>query len=183
MHIEVFCSFNLFLSMTFLSKQKLIQRNGIPKKSGTKHPLLYCASFKSISLASYSIKFQFFNVCHLHFSQNQPILEAHTVFLLMKKGFPISRNVRAQWMLEHLDSVICIQPYSMELEELPELEIVSVLPKGDCPSWSVDTRHQFLYKVVSTTCIIFLAHKYRIVFSLDLSPSLATIVSYFVIVN
>ncbi|KOC64977.1 Protein SZT2, partial [Habropoda laboriosa] len=103
------------------------------------------------------------------------ILEADTVFLLMKKGFPISRNVRAQWMLEHLDTFISIQCPSFKSKEAAELEIVSVLPKNKPESWSSDTSHQCLYKVTSTTSIIFLAHKYRMVFNLDLSPSLATV--------
>ncbi|XP_043250268.1 KICSTOR complex protein SZT2-like isoform X1 [Colletes gigas] len=103
------------------------------------------------------------------------ILEANTVFLLMKKGFPISRNVRAQWMIEHLDTVINIQSPGFKNKETAELEIVSVLPKNKPESWSPETSHQFCYKVTSTTSIIFLAHKYRIVFNLDLSPSLATV--------
>ncbi|EGI63828.1 Uncharacterized protein C1orf84 [Acromyrmex echinatior] len=93
----------------------------------------------------------------------------------MKKGFPISRNVRAQWLLEHLDSVISIQCPNTKSKEEPELEIVSVLPKDKPVAWSADTNYQFLYKIVSTTSIVFLAHKYRMVFSLDLSPSLATV--------
>ncbi|XP_032678990.1 KICSTOR complex protein SZT2-like [Odontomachus brunneus] len=108
-------------------------------------------------------------------NEEKTVLEAETVFLLMKKGFPISRNVRAQWLLEHLDSVISIQCPSVKSKEAPELEIVSVLPKDKPTVWSIDTSHQFLYKVVSTTSIIFLGHKYRMVFSLDLSPSLATV--------
>jgi len=95
----------------------------------------------------------------------------------MKKGFPISRNVRAQWLLEHLDSLIRIQCPNTKIKEPPELEIVSILPKDKPNTWSIDTSYQFLYKVISTTSIIFLAYKYRMVFSLDLSPSLATIVS------
>lgn len=105
------------------------------------------------------------------------MLEAETIFLLMKKGFPISRNVRAQWLLEHLDSVISIQCPNIKNKEEPELEVVSVLPKDKSVAWSIDTSYQFLYKVVPTTSIVFLAHKYRMVFSLDLSPSLATVVS------
>ncbi|XP_043487708.1 KICSTOR complex protein SZT2-like isoform X1 [Polistes fuscatus] len=108
-------------------------------------------------------------------NEEKTVLEAGTVFLLMKRGFPISRNVRAQWMLEHLDSVIEIQQSNTNYEDAPELEVVSVLPNGSPASWSADTSHQFLYKVLGTTSIIFLAHKYRMVFSLDLSPSLATI--------
>ena len=106
------------------------------------------------------------------------VLEAETVFLLMKKGFPISRNVRAQWKIEHLDTVVLIQDKAFENEETPELEIVSVLPKEKPTSWSAENSHQFFYRISSTTSLIFLAHKYRMVFSLDLSPSLATIVSF-----
>ncbi|XP_011685281.1 PREDICTED: protein SZT2-like isoform X1 [Wasmannia auropunctata] len=108
-------------------------------------------------------------------NEDRTVLEAETIFLLMKKGFPISRNVRAQWLLEHLDSVISIQCPSVKNKEEPELEVVSVLPRDKPVTWSTDTSHQFLYKVVSTTSIVFLAHKYRMVFSLDLSPSLATV--------
>ncbi|XP_053983197.1 KICSTOR complex protein SZT2-like [Hylaeus volcanicus] len=107
--------------------------------------------------------------------EEKTILEANTVFLLMKNGFPISRNVRAQWMLEHLDTVISIQCPGLKNKEAAELEIVSVLPKSKPESWSTETSYQFLYKVTSTTSIIFLSHKYRIVFNLDLSPSLATV--------
>lgn len=97
----------------------------------------------------------------------------------MKKGFPISRNVRAQWMLEHLDTVITIQCSNSKTKETAELEVASVLPKNKSGSWSSETSHQYLYKVTSTTSIIFLAHKYRMVFNLDLSPSLATVVSHY----
>ncbi|XP_031836676.1 KICSTOR complex protein SZT2 isoform X3 [Nomia melanderi] len=107
--------------------------------------------------------------------EEKTVLEATTVFLLMKKGFPISRNVRAQWMLEHLDTVISIQCQTSKQREAEELEIVSVLPKNKPESWSAKTSHQFLYKVTSTTSITFLAHKYRMVLNLDLSPSLATV--------
>lgn len=119
----------------------------------------------------------FVNCFFFFIVQDRIVLEAETIFLLMKKGFPISRNVRAQWLLEHLNSVISIQCPNIKNKEVPELEIVSVLPKDRPVIWSIDTSHQFLYKVVSTTSIIFLAYKYRMVFNLDLSPSLATVVS------
>ncbi|KAF3425509.1 hypothetical protein E2986_13373 [Frieseomelitta varia] len=108
-------------------------------------------------------------------NEENVILEADTVFLLMRKGFPISRNVRAQWMLEHLDTIISIQCSNSKTKEAAELEVASVLPKNKSGSWSPETSHQYLYKVTSTTSIIFLAHKYRMVFNLDLSPSLATV--------
>ena len=96
----------------------------------------------------------------------------------MKKGFPISRNVRAQWILEHLDTVVSVQSLDMENDEKPELEIVSVLPRTQPPAWSVDTSHLYQYRVTKSTSVIFLAHKYRIVLCLDLSPSLGTVVSH-----
>ena len=105
------------------------------------------------------------------------VLEADTVFLLMKKGFPISRNVRAQWKIIHLDTIISIKKPDLENEETLELEIVSVIPKKMPTSWNADNNHEFLYRISSVTTVIFLAHRYRMVFSLDLSPSLATIVS------
>lgn len=114
--------------------------------------------------------------------QETHVLEADTVFLLMKKGFPISRNVRAQWMLEHLDTVIGIQCPNLRSKESAELEIISVLPKSDHEEWTAETSHQYLYKVTSSTSVVFLAHKYRMVFNLDLSPSLATVVSILILI-
>lgn len=95
----------------------------------------------------------------------------------MKKGFPISRNVRAQWMLEHLNKTIKLQKPLGDNEETPELEIVSVLPVDQPQYWHEETSYKYQYKVTANTSLIFLAHKYRMVFSLDLSPSLSTVVS------
>uniref|UniRef100_A0A0C9R6N5 Szt2 protein n=1 Tax=Fopius arisanus TaxID=64838 RepID=A0A0C9R6N5_9HYME len=106
-------------------------------------------------------------------AQERPVLEAGTVYLLMKKGFPISRNVRAQWILEHLDTVISIQKENTE--DSPELEIVSIIPKDHSSPWTDDTSQNYQYRITSSSCVIFLAHKYRMVFCLDLSPSLGTI--------
>ena len=93
----------------------------------------------------------------------------------MKKGFPISRNVRAQWLLQHLDTVISIDKPEIDANEIPELEVVSVIPK-DSSSWTLETRYYFRYKITPSTIVKFLAHKYKMVFSLDLSPSLASVV-------
>lgn len=109
--------------------------------------------------------------------EGKPVLEAATVFLLMKKGFPISRNVRAQWILEHLETVVSIQHAEVESKEAPELEIASVLPKSHPAAWSIESSDRYRYRVTKSTGIIFLAHRYRIVLCLDLSPSLGTVVS------
>jgi hypothetical protein len=36
------------------------------------------------------------------------ILKAEYVYLLMRKDYRISRNVRAQWLLENLNTTVCI---------------------------------------------------------------------------
>lgn len=134
-----------------------------------------CVFEENFCVCSFIFRLNYYTI--IFYIQERTVLEAETVYLLMKKGFPISRNVRAQWLLEHLDSVISIQYPNAKSKEEPELEIVSVLPKDKPAAWSIDTSYQFFYKVVTTTSIIFLAHKYRMVFNLDLSPSLATVVS------
>ncbi|XP_034939533.1 KICSTOR complex protein SZT2-like [Chelonus insularis] len=103
------------------------------------------------------------------------ILEADTIFLLMKKGFPISRNVRAQWILDHLDAIINVKCSNCDNEERSELEIISVVPKNPPSSWNDSNSYEYQYRVTSSSSVIFLAHQYRIVFCLDLSPSLGTI--------
>lgn len=109
------------------------------------------------------------------FFKEKSILEAATIFLLMKKGFPISRNVRAQWILDHLETVINIQHSFGDNDEETELEIVSILPKNKPTKWNDETSQQYQYKVTSASSIIFLSYKYRMVLCLDLSPSLGTI--------
>ncbi|CAD6224796.1 GSCOCG00005557001-RA-CDS, partial [Cotesia congregata] len=108
-------------------------------------------------------------------SEEKVVLEADKVFLLMKNGFPISRNVRAQWILDHLDKIINIKLPDCDNDDIQELEVISIVP-SNCPtSWDDDNSHLYQYRVTSSTSVIFLAHKYRMVVCLDLSPSLGTI--------
>ncbi|KAK0161678.1 hypothetical protein PV327_008097 [Microctonus hyperodae] len=107
--------------------------------------------------------------------EEKTVIEAATIFLLMKKNFPISRNIRAQWILDHLDTVITIVDPRIDKYETSELEIISVIPKNCPASWNEKNSHQYQYKVSTSTSIVFLAHKYKMVFCLDLSPSLGTI--------
>ena len=111
--------------------------------------------------------------------QEESVIDADTVYLLMKKGFPISRNVRAQWILQHLDTVVKIQHPTFKNEDTPDLEIVSILPKEKMSSWSEENSWKFSYRILSTTSSDYLAQKYKMVFNLDLSPSLATVESSF----
>uniref|UniRef100_A0A8C3N101 Uncharacterized protein n=1 Tax=Geospiza parvula TaxID=87175 RepID=A0A8C3N101_GEOPR len=84
--------------------------------------------------------------------------EAGHVFLLMKKDYRISRNVRLAWVLSRL---------TCTLQE-NELDVLSILPNGWQPDEPVQPRP---YLLVPSTRVTFLARQYRFVIELDLSPS------------
>ncbi|XP_067324031.1 KICSTOR complex protein SZT2 isoform X1 [Anolis sagrei] len=100
--------------------------------------------------------------------------EAGQVYLLMKKDYRISRNVRLAWFLNRLHQVICAVPES-ELVRKPnhvksdsELDVLSILPISWQPDEPVQPRP---YLLVPSTQVTFFARQYRFVIELDLSPS------------
>nr|XP_048718492.1 KICSTOR complex protein SZT2 isoform X7 [Caretta caretta] len=94
--------------------------------------------------------------------------DAGQVFLLMKKDYRISRNVRLAWFLNHLHQVIWAVPESELVKSDNELDVLSILPNGWQPHESVRPRP---YLLVPSTQVTFLARQYRFVIELDLSPS------------
>nr|XP_032650242.1 KICSTOR complex protein SZT2 isoform X8 [Chelonoidis abingdonii] len=94
--------------------------------------------------------------------------DAGQVFLLMKKDYRISRNVRLAWFLNHLHQVIWAVPESELVKSDNELDVLSVLPNGWQPHESLRPRP---YLLVPSTQVTFLARQYRFVIELDLSPS------------
>ncbi|XP_067423935.1 KICSTOR complex protein SZT2 [Emydura macquarii macquarii] len=94
--------------------------------------------------------------------------EAGQVFLLMKKDYRISRNVRLAWFLNHLHQVIWAVPEAELVQSDNELDVLSILPNGWQPHESVRPRP---YLLVPSTQVTFLARQYRFVIELDLSPS------------
>ncbi|XP_041064757.1 KICSTOR complex protein SZT2 isoform X7 [Carcharodon carcharias] len=94
--------------------------------------------------------------------------EAGQVFLLMKKEYRISRNVRLAWFLSKLNQSIRPMSESELRKSKNELDILSVLPKGWQPDEPVVAH---TYQLVPSTHITFLAQRYRFVMELDLSPS------------
>ncbi|XP_020912267.1 KICSTOR complex protein SZT2 isoform X2 [Exaiptasia diaphana] len=95
--------------------------------------------------------------------------KASQVFLLMGQEYRISRSIRAQWFFQQVNSVL---PQPKPKDELiasnKELEILSVLSNNNtAPA-------QQLYLLPSTH-ITFIGRKYRFVFCLDISPSLAIV--------
>ncbi|XP_066481411.1 KICSTOR complex protein SZT2 isoform X2 [Tiliqua scincoides] len=94
--------------------------------------------------------------------------EARQVFLLMKKDYRISRNVRLAWFLNRLHQVIWALPESELVKSDSELDVLSILPNSWQPDEPVQPRP---YLLVPSTQVTFLARQYRFVIELDLSPS------------
>ncbi|XP_052033126.1 KICSTOR complex protein SZT2 isoform X1 [Apodemus sylvaticus] len=94
--------------------------------------------------------------------------EAGQVFLLMKKDYRISRNVRLAWFLSHLHQTVQATPQELLLQSEQELEVLSVLPPGWQPDEPIVPRP---FLLVPSTQVTFLAWQYRFVIELDLSPS------------
>nr|XP_033772051.1 KICSTOR complex protein SZT2 isoform X2 [Geotrypetes seraphini] len=96
------------------------------------------------------------------------IEEAGQAFLLMKKDYRISRNVRLAWFLSNLHQIISPMAESELLTSDKELDIISVLPNG----WQMDEPiGPKQYLLLPSTQVTFLARQYRFVIELDLSPS------------
>ncbi|KFO37760.1 Protein SZT2 [Fukomys damarensis] len=99
---------------------------------------------------------------------SQSVEEAGQVFLLMRKDYRISRNVRLAWFLNHLHQTVQATPQELLLKSEQELEVLSVLPPGWQPDEPVVPRP---FLLVPSTRVTFLAWQYRFVIELDLSPS------------
>uniref|UniRef100_A0A1B6LW97 C2H2-type domain-containing protein n=1 Tax=Graphocephala atropunctata TaxID=36148 RepID=A0A1B6LW97_9HEMI len=113
---------------------------------------------------------------HQKSNEANSVLVASVIYILMNKSYHISRNVRAQWFLHHINSSINL-PHSSNLPatESRELLVVSVLPQDPPDEWTVETRHNYRYLVTTSSDIIFLSEVYSTVYCLDLSPSISAV--------
>uniref|UniRef100_A0A8R1HMG4 Protein SZT2 n=1 Tax=Caenorhabditis japonica TaxID=281687 RepID=A0A8R1HMG4_CAEJA len=99
--------------------------------------------------------------------------EAGEVFIYMHRIFRASRNLRAHWYIDHLGKSISIQqvPSSTERQEdeySAEMTVFGIIPEGGDGTEIVGDE-RFLV-TVRTKCT-YISRYYRIVFVLDLSPS------------
>ncbi|XP_053101403.1 KICSTOR complex protein SZT2 isoform X3 [Hemicordylus capensis] len=101
-------------------------------------------------------------------TSDSEVEEAGQAFLLMKKDYRISRNVRLAWFLSRLHQVIWAVPESELVKSDNELDVLSILPNSWQPDEPVQPRP---YLLVPSTQVTFLARQYRFVIELDLSPS------------
>ncbi|XP_028855759.1 KICSTOR complex protein SZT2 isoform X3 [Denticeps clupeoides] len=100
--------------------------------------------------------------------QDNEVEDADQVYLLMKKEYRISRNVRLAWFLSKLNQVIRPTQKAELLNSKKELDVLSILPKGWQPEFSAI---DLPYLLVPSTNVTFLSRRYRFIIELDLSPS------------
>ncbi|XP_076055800.1 KICSTOR complex protein SZT2-like isoform X3 [Oratosquilla oratoria] len=103
------------------------------------------------------------------------VLEAEHLYILMKKDYRISRNIRAEWYLKRINTIITVPRKDKLSEYTEELEVVSVIPHDVPQDWDSDISHLYKYRITERTTLHFLARKYRLVFCLDLSPSVSVV--------
>ncbi|XP_049514126.1 KICSTOR complex protein SZT2 isoform X2 [Dermacentor silvarum] len=103
-----------------------------------------------------------------------PTLEADCVYVQMKKQYRVSRYIRAQWFVNQIGKVIQLK-HPCENDIAEEVEVLSALPRDKPTGWRPNRAHEFAYLVTPATKVTFLAKKYRFVFCLDLSVSIANV--------
>lgn len=101
------------------------------------------------------------------------VLNADQIYVLMRKEYRLSRNTRAQWYFSNLNRTIGVNKYESLQDFRGELDVVSVVPVDPPSEWDWDLGHLYKYQVNSNTMVRFLAQRYRLVYLLDLSPSVS----------
>ncbi|VDN58250.1 unnamed protein product [Dracunculus medinensis] len=119
------------------------------------------------------------------------IREAREVFLFMHRDFRVSRNIRALWLFDHLNKFVSIEHADFDVNSVrsikrhslrdflffylgfyvgenygKEIKIVGIIAKDN---GAICEGEQL--KICTDTVVTFLSKLYRLVFVLDLSPS------------
>lgn len=127
----------------------------------------------------------------------KPTLEAKQIYIVMSKEYRISRNRRAEWFFNIVNTCIDFPPaddgvvegevHKKKEEETDEdksstdFEVVSIIPENpDAKGWTFDKRHEFRYRVSPDTKVVYMSRRYRLVFCLDISPSVASVVRHLI---
>ncbi|GAB1605816.1 Hypothetical predicted protein [Argonauta hians] len=105
---------------------------------------------------------------------DQCVPEAKEIYLLMKKEYRISRNIRATWYFNHLNTTMTfVPPVSLSDLSSEELIVLSVIPEKSHINFQPGQQHSF--RLTTRTKVIFMSTQYRIAFALDLSPSVSSL--------
>lgn len=105
---------------------------------------------------------------------DKSVPNAKEIYLLMKKEYRISRNIRASWYFKHLNTIMSfVPPTSLSDLSQEELIVLSVIPEEDQVAFQPGQFYNF--RLTTKTKVIFMSTQYRIAFALDLSPSLSSL--------
>ncbi|KAK3091384.1 hypothetical protein FSP39_019468 [Pinctada imbricata] len=95
----------------------------------------------------------------------------------MKKDYRISRNIRASWFFNNINTTIHYCPKTCLDESDNELTVISVVTEEedasdeDLFSSECEENQSFKFRLLPTTVLNFVAKRYRLVYVLDFSPS------------
>ncbi|VDD97750.1 unnamed protein product [Enterobius vermicularis] len=90
--------------------------------------------------------------------------EASEVLLLLHESFRASRHIRGLWLFENLGKSLCVDKTKHEFDE--GVELVGIIAKDGDP---VSEGEQL--RICTDTVPVFISKAYRLIFILDLSPS------------
>ncbi|XP_025109017.1 KICSTOR complex protein SZT2-like isoform X3 [Pomacea canaliculata] len=102
-------------------------------------------------------------------------IDAEEVFVLMTKTTRVSRNIRACWFFRNLKHTVRFRPsQELHLEDLrQDLTLAALIPADGEPM--LDPNQTYNVGISPRTTVTFLASRYCIAFTLDLSPSVMAV--------
>lgn len=91
--------------------------------------------------------------------EEKPIVEAKQIYILMAKEYRISRNRRAEWFFNVVNNYVSYpsqgdgegRNIKDDKNRSSDFEVVSIIPKKEPASWSVDSAHKYRYLPVIST--------------------------------
>lgn len=96
---------------------------------------------------------------------------AKEVYVLIRQPKSISRSDKAMWLVENMS-----KPVKSQSEPSGAFQVLSVI-SGTVPSFVEQAGYQVVDTLAPDTEVVFLYTKYVLVFTLDMTPSTAVVVS------
>ncbi|KAL8610619.1 hypothetical protein ACOMHN_006338 [Nucella lapillus] len=108
--------------------------------------------------------------------EKEVCVKAEEVFILMKKNTRVSRNIRACWFFRHLTTTITFTPpLELHLEALTQDLTLASVTSSTLAGLQPNSGQNYRVVIQPDTTVTFLASRYRIAFTLDLSPSIVSV--------
>ncbi|XP_053393950.1 KICSTOR complex protein SZT2-like isoform X2 [Mercenaria mercenaria] len=100
------------------------------------------------------------------------VIQARDVYVLMKKDYRISRNIRALWFFQHLNKTLQFIPQEHLVDTTEELQVGSVVADDGTQCFP---GQKYSVALLPSTMVTFMARRYRFVIILDVSPSVSSV--------